>query len=199
MSTENNYAYALGLILGRSMKSQDLCDADLDWTEFTRAVKAYISGTDTDISMEDADKIVQSTMEQRAKAAAERGVEEQKKFFAENIKKEGMQQTESGVQYEIMQEGSGPKPEINSTVTTHYHGSLLNGVVFDSSVVRGTPAQFPVNGVIRGWQEILQMMPVGSKWRVFIPSALAYGSRGQGSIPANSALIFEIELISIDA
>ena len=104
----------------------------------------------------------------------------------------------SGVQYEVMKEGKGEKPSPTSQVTTHYHGTLVDGTVFDSSVERGEPATFPINGVIKGWQEVLPLMPVGSKWKVYIPSALAYGSRAIGNIPPNSVLIFEIELISIE-
>ncbi len=105
----------------------------------------------------------------------------------------------SGLQYLVIKEGTGPKPTATDKVTTHYHGTLIDGTVFDSSVDRGQPATFPVNGVIQGWVEALQLMPTGSKWRLFVPSNLAYGERGAGgSIGPNTTLIFDVELISID-
>ena len=117
----------------------------------------------------------------------------------ENKTKEGVVELESGLQYKVMVEGTGVSPGFTDKVTTHYHGSLINGTVFDSSVDRGEPIQFPVNGVIKGWTEALQLMKVGSKWQLFIPSELAYGPRGAGGdIGPNMALIFEVELISID-
>lgn len=125
-------------------------------------------------------------------------MEEQEKFLAENAKREGVVTTPSGLQYEILQEGTGEKPGPTTRVTVHYEGSLSNGNVFDSSYKRGQPATFGVNQVIAGWTEAMQMMPVGSKWRLFIPSELGYGSRGAGdSIPPNSALIFDVELLSM--
>jgi len=122
-----------------------------------------------------------------------------KTFLAENAKKTGVVVLPSGLQYKIMAAGTGPKPKATDTVTTHYHGTLIDGTVFDSSVQRGQPISFPVNGVIKGWQEALQLMPVGSKWQLFIPSDLAYGSRGAGgAIGPDATLIFEVELIAID-
>jgi FKBP-type peptidyl-prolyl cis-trans isomerase FklB len=105
--------------------------------------------------------------------------------------------TESGLQYEVIVAGDGAMPTLSDTVTTHYHGTLIDGEVFDSSVDRGEPASFPVNGVISGWTEALQLMPVGSKWRLYVPADLAYGPQQRGSIPANSTLIFEVELLEI--
>ena len=105
---------------------------------------------------------------------------------------------ESGLQYEILNEGEGDKPSLDATVRTHYHGTFINGDVFDSSVVRDQPAEFPVSGVIAGWTEALQLMPVGAKWRLYVPHHLAYGERGAGaSIPPYSALVFEVELLDI--
>ena len=122
-----------------------------------------------------------------------------KDFFAENSKRKDVVTLASGLQYEIITEGNGPKPGPTDTVKTHYHGTLLNGTVFDSSVERGTPLSFPVNRVIKGWTEALQLMPVGSKWKLYIPSHLAYGERGAGAkIKPNAALIFEVELIDIE-
>jgi FKBP-type peptidyl-prolyl cis-trans isomerase FklB len=119
-------------------------------------------------------------------------------FLAENAKKTGISVTASGLQYEVITAGTGATPTATSKVKTHYHGTLINGTVFDSSVDRGQPIDFPVNGVIAGWTEALQLMPVGSKWRLYIPHHLAYGERGAGaSIAPYSALIFEVELLEI--
>ena len=124
-------------------------------------------------------------------------IEEGQAFLAENKKREGVVELESGLQYEIMTEGNGPKPEATDTVTCHYHGTLIDGTVFDSSVERGQPASFPLNMVITGWTEALQLMPTGSKWKLFLPPHLAYGDRQAGAhIKANSTLIFEVELLS---
>ncbi len=122
-----------------------------------------------------------------------------REFLEENKKKEGVVALPSGLQYEILKEGTGPKPKATDKVKCHYHGTLINGKVFDSSVERGQPAVFGVNQVIKGWVEALQLMPVGSKWRLYIPSELAYGSQGAGSsIEPNSALIFDVELLGIE-
>ena len=132
--------------------------------------------------------------------AGTKNKEEGEKFIAANGKREGVTTTKSGLQYEVIKKGDGKIPTASDTVTVHYHGTLVNGKVFDSSVERGEPASFPVNGVIPGWVEALQLMPVGSKWKLAIPSALAYGERGAGKdIGPNSALIFEVELLSIGA
>jgi FKBP-type peptidyl-prolyl cis-trans isomerase len=121
-----------------------------------------------------------------------------KKFLDENAKKAGVKTTASGLQYEIMKEGTGPKPLATDTVIVHYHGTTIEGKVFDSSVDRKEPAKFPVNQVIPGWTEALQLMPVGSKWKLVIPSALAYGERGAGAdIKPNAVLVFEVELLEI--
>ena len=118
-------------------------------------------------------------------------------FLAENGKRESVVTLPSGLQYEIIKQGDGPKPSANNTVTCHYHGTTIKGEVFDSSVKRGQPASFPLNGVIKGWTEALQLMPVGSKWKLFIPPQLAYGNRNiSREIGPNSTLIFEVELIS---
>jgi len=119
-------------------------------------------------------------------------------FLKENATKEGVHTTASGLQYQILKEDNGPKPKATDTVKCHYHGTLINGTVFDSSVQRGQPASFPLNRVISGWTEALQLMPAGSKWRLFIPSSLGYGARGAGgSIPPHATLIFDVELISM--
>jgi FKBP-type peptidyl-prolyl cis-trans isomerase FklB len=118
-------------------------------------------------------------------------------FLSDNGKRPEVTTLLSGLQYEVLQEGDGPKPTLTSRVTTHYHGTLIDGSVFDSSVDRGMPATFPVNGVIKGWTEALQLMPVGSKWKLFIPYHLAYGEKGNSSIKPFTTLIFEVELLDI--
>jgi FKBP-type peptidyl-prolyl cis-trans isomerase FklB len=129
----------------------------------------------------------------------QRNLDAAKAYLVENGKKEGVITLPSGLEYEVLVAGAGPKPTLTDTVTTHYTGSLIDGTVFDSSVERGTPASFPVNGVIPGWVEALQLMPVGSKWRIVVPPELGYAERGAGSkIGPNEALIFTVELISID-
>lgn len=127
---------------------------------------------------------------------AQKNLAEGQQFLAENAKKEGIVSLASGLQYEIIHQGNGPKPGPTDTVTCHYHGTLIDGRVFDSSVLRGTPASFPLNRVIAGWTEALQLMPGGSKWRLFIPPNLAYGDRQvSAEIGPNSTLIFEVELL----
>lgn len=123
-----------------------------------------------------------------------------KNYLEENAKRDDVTVTESGLQYEILTEGSGDKPQADSTVRTHYHGTLIDGSVFDSSYDRGQPAEFPVNGVIKGWTEALQMMPVGSKWRLYVPHHLAYGEQGAGgAIGPYQTLVFDVELLDIIA
>lgn len=139
-------------------------------------------------------KMLQEKDAEKHKAIIESG----KTYLENNAKKAGVTVTESGLQYEVITEGTGEKPSVSSTVRTHYHGCLPNGEVFDSSVQRNQPAEFAVNGVIAGWTEALQMMPVGSKWRLVIPSDLAYGERGAGgAIPPHATLVFEVELLDI--
>ncbi len=130
-------------------------------------------------------------------AQSEANLNEGKAFLEANKNKPGVTTTDSGLQYEIITEGSGTKPTASQTVTCHYHGTLINGTVFDSSVKRGAPASFPLNRVISGWTEALQLMSVGSKWRLYLPPHLAYGTMQVGTIPPNSTLIFEVELLGI--
>jgi FKBP-type peptidyl-prolyl cis-trans isomerase FklB len=139
-----------------------------------------------------ADKLAQQNKEK-----SEANLKAGEAFLAQNRTRPGVTETASGLQYEILTEGTGPKPSANSKVTCHYHGTLIDGTIFDSSVQRGQPATFPLNMVIKGWTEALQLMPVGSKWRLFLPSQLAYGERQTGAfIGPNSTLIFDVELIS---
>ena len=142
-----------------------------------------------------------TTVQQKASALAAAAGEKQlaagREFLVQNKARAGVTETTSGLQYEVLVKGNGPKPKADDTVKVHYHGTLVDGTVFDSSVQRGQPAEFAVNGVIRGWTEALQLMPVGAKWKLTIPSNLAYGPRANGKIPANSVLVFEVELLGI--
>lgn len=147
---------------------------------------------------QDADMAIRAYLRKESERAAEENLKVGQEFLAENAKREGITVTESGLQYEVIKEGEGEKPTATSTVEVHYHGTTIDGKVFDSSVERGEPIEFPLNGVIKGWTEGLQLMNVGSKYKFYIPSDLAYGARGAGgNIGPNSALIFEVELISI--
>ncbi|HHS99465.1 MAG TPA: FKBP-type peptidyl-prolyl cis-trans isomerase [Thiomicrospira sp.] len=145
-------------------------------------------------AFEEINEIMQAKHAEQAKVAGAQG----EAFLAENAKKDGIVVTDSGLQYEILEAGHGEKPGVDSVVLTHYHGTLIDGTVFDSSVERGQPAEFPVNRVIPGWTEALQLMPKGSKWRLYIPQELAYGSAGSGGkIAPFSALVFDVELLDI--
>ena len=161
------------------------------------------AGIDTnnksEISGAVAEQIIEEFFKSKQELTAKKAQGEGAAFLAENAKREGVISLESGLQYEILTEGNGHIPTINDKITAHYHGTLIDGTVFDSSVDRGEPASFPVNGVIAGWTEALQIMPVGSKWKLYVPSDLAYGERGAGQIIGPySTLIFEVELLSID-
>lgn len=154
----------------------------------------------TQEQIQEAYEVIQKEMQKAQEEAAAKAKEVGENFLAENAKREGVVVLESGLQYEVITEGSGAKPTRESTVRTHYHGTFIDGQVFDSSVERGQPAEFPVGGVIAGWTEALQLMSEGSKWRLFIPSELAYGANGsQGAIPPHSALVFEVELLNVVA
>jgi len=182
---------AAGVLFGNDMKMRGVSKKSFNVEEFTSGIKDVLDGK-SKMDMQGAKMIVEQQM-------AGKNLEAGKKFLAENLKKNPkLKTTASGIQYEIMKEGNGPKPSAADNVTTHYHGTLTDGTIFDSSVDRKTPIDFPVNGVIKGWQEILQLMPKGSKWRVFIPSNLAYGEQGPPNIGPNSALIFEMELLKIN-
>lgn len=193
-------SYSLGVLFGANFQGQ-LDSDELDYDEIAEGMKDAISDQ-TELSPQEAMAIFEAFMKPKmeAKLQAEKteADERESAYFEEVAAKKGIQETESGIYYEVVKEGSGESPSLNSKVTVHYIGTLPNGDVFDSSVQRGEPATFPVNGVIPGWQEIVPMMQVGGKWRVHIPYALAYGERGAGDqIPAYSTLVFEIELIDI--
>jgi FKBP-type peptidyl-prolyl cis-trans isomerase len=192
---EERGGYAVGLGIGQMLKSQQL--ADIDLTFLVRGIRDALSGAKPVLSEKE---IEESTIKMQKNALARvttRNKAEGEKFLADNAKKEGVKTTKSGLQYKVLKEGSGPSPKATDVVRTHYHGTFINGEVFDSSVERKEPAEFEVNGVIPGWTEALQLMKVGSKWQLFVPFKLAYGERGYRGIPPSATLIFEVELLDI--
>ena len=192
-------SYALGLSFGQSLRQNRV--QGIDYESFAKGVEAMCEGKMHEISVQEAQKLLDayfSEIESKQQAAGMEQKSAGEKFLAENAKKTGVITTASGLQYEILKEGKGQKPIATDKVKVHYHGTLLDGTVFDSSVKRNTPASFGVNQVIKGWVEALQLMPVGSKWKLYIPQELAYGAHGAGeTIRPYSALIFEVELLEI--
>jgi len=190
-------SYSMGVLIAQNLKQQGMENLNLD--DFSKAIKDVMSDGKLKISIEDANINIQQYMQGQQEKMHAAVIKAGEEFLATNTKREGVVTLDSGLQYEIMKAGDGVKPTATDNVTTHYHGTLLDGTVFDSSVTRGQPASFPVNGVIQGWQEALQLMPLGSKWRLFVPHQLAYGERGAGStIMPYSTLIFEVELLKIN-
>lgn len=190
-------SYQIGLLLGSNLANQ-VNPQDMDVEAMGQGIQAIFGMSATNEELQAASQAVQTYMQGIAAAQAAESVEQEKSFLEENAKREEIVSRESGLQYEVLVEGNGDIPTAQNTVVAHYEGRLLNGKVFDSSVLRGQPATFPVGNLIQGWQEALQLMPVGSKWRLYIPSALAYGANGAGNdIPPHSTLIFELELLSI--
>jgi FKBP-type peptidyl-prolyl cis-trans isomerase FklB len=192
-------SYNYGLLLAMSLQMQGVPSDSINTAEVMAGVERALKGKGSNTDFEKAQQIFAKKMEGIQKLAEKESAKKEEKWFIDNAKKNSNIKTlASGVQYEVLKAGTGEKPTPTSKVTTHYHGTLTDGTVFDSSVDRKEPASFPVNGVIKGWQEVLPMMNVGSKWKIYIPSGMAYGARAVGKIPANSILVFEIELISID-
>ena len=190
-------SYALGLIIGNNLKGMNI--EGLLTTEFTRAVEQVLNGEKTEMTEVQAQGLVQEFLREQQEAAGKAAREAGEQFLAENAKREGVKVTETGLQYEVLTPALGIKPTPTDTVTCHYEGRLIDGTVFDSSYRRGEPASFPLQGVIRGWTEGLQLMSIGSKFRFFIPFDLAYGAQGAGgSIPPYAALIFDVELLGIE-
>ena len=196
-------SYALGLSMGNNFRSSGIDKIDVD--DFAAGVAAVYSGEKPRMTYDEAKAEIQAyfqAMEERQRAAAaEMGkvnAAAGEAFLKENGAREGVMTTASGLQYEVLEEGTGTQPEAGDQVTVHYTGKLIDGTVFDSSVERGEPATFGVTQVIPGWVEALQMMKEGAKWRLFIPSNLAYGPNGiQGAIPPHATLIFDVELIKV--
>ena len=190
-------SYALGLIIGNNLKGMNI--EGLLTTEFTRAVEQVLNGEKLEMTEVQAQGLVQEFLREQQEAAGKAAREAGEQFLAENAKREGVKVTETGLQYEVLTPALGIKPTPTDTVTCHYEGRLIDGTVFDSSYRRGEPASFPLQGVIRGWTEGLQLMSIGSKFRFFIPFDLAYGAQGAGgSIPPYAALIFDVELLGIE-
>ena len=190
-------SYALGLIIGNNLKGMNI--EGLLTTEFTRAVEQVLNGEKTEMTEVQAQGLVQEYLREQQEAAGKAAREAGENFLAENAKREGVKVTESGLQYEVLTPALGMKPVAADTVSCHYEGRLIDGTVFDSSYRRGEPASFPLQGVIRGWTEGLQLMSIGSKFRFFIPFELAYGAQGAGgSIPPYAALVFDVELLGIE-
>lgn len=193
----NELSYSLGVSVGFNLKEQGFELDSID--DFSKALNDVLAGNDLAIPEEKVSQIVNDYFTKMQQSRHEEKVEEGKTFLAENKTKEGVIELPSGLQYKVINEGSGPMPKATDTVKVHYQGTLINGTIFDSSIQRNEPAVFPVNGVIKGWIEALQLMPVGSKWQLFIPSELAYGERGAGQlIGPYTTLLFEVELLSIE-
>jgi FKBP-type peptidyl-prolyl cis-trans isomerase len=191
-------SYALGVLLASQLKQTNI--DTLNYDAMVKGLIDYFEEADTPkFTMDVANEVYRNYLEGIAKAESFKNKSEGDAFLAANAKKDGVQTTPSGLQYRVIEEGDGASPSKENKVTVHYTGKLIDGKVFDSSIERGQPASFGVTQVIPGWTEALQMMKVGSKWELVIPADLAYGSRGQGSIPPGSVLIFEVELISIES
>lgn len=198
-TNESKASYGIGMNMGTQLLGQTFDGLEIDIVaqglkdSFLKADSA-VSPQDIQAAFEHVTKLVQQQKDEQSKGALDAGQD----HLDENAKKEGVTVTESGLQYEIITAGEGDLPALTSKVKTHYHGTLIDGTVFDSSYDRGQPAEFPVNGVIAGWTEALQLMPVGSKWKLTIPYSLAYGEQGAGgSIGPCETLVFDIELLEI--
>ena len=190
-------SYSLGVLLGSNLAGQVETEG-LDFEALAKGVVDVLKDADMEMTVEEANQNAQVFLQESAAKMAMKAQEMESGFMAENSERDGVVSNPSGLQYEILKKGTGNLPKIHQKVVAHYEGRLLTGKVFDSSYKRGQPATFPVNGLIKGWQEALQIMPVGSKWRLYIPSNLGYGARGAGNdIPGNATLIFDLELLDI--
>lgn len=185
-------SYFVGYSVGSKLASDSL---DVDPKIIAKAIADALAGHEPAMEMQELQAAIQKLASQAGEKIKKEGLE----YLVKNGKKKGVKTTKSGLQYEVLKEGTGAKPKATDTVNVHYHGTLITGKVFDSSVDRGEPISFPLNGVIKGWTEGVQLMKVGSKYRFVIPSELAYGERGAGAdIKPNSTLIFEVELLGIE-
>ncbi|CAB4817661.1 unannotated protein [freshwater metagenome] len=200
---KNKASYAAGLNIGQNLKAQGV---DIDPEEMAKGIRDGLSGAKPKMTPEEMQQVLAAFQKELAakrmetvKSESVKNLKDGQAFLAANATKTGVKTLPSGLQYIVIKQGTGPKPTKASTVKTHYRGTLIDGQEFDSSYKRGEPAEFPVGGVIAGWTEALQLMPVGSKYQLFIPAALAYGENApQGSIiPANGTLVFEVELLEI--
>lgn len=191
-------SYAIGQNIAKNIKAQNI---ELDPKVVGYAVTTGLKGDKPELSDEEQQKAIQN-LQQAAQAKAMQDAQQNKavsdEFLAKNKSKNGVKATASGLQYEVLKEGKGKKPGLKDKVTVHYTGTLVNGQKFDSSHDRGQPAEFPVNGIIKGWQEALQMMPEGSVYRLYIPPDLGYGAQAQPGIPPFSVLVFDVELLKVN-
>ena len=198
-TVESQASYGIGLQMGEQLRANQFAGLDIEAVQIGLAdafngQEAQVDNDTLGKAFNEIHKIMQAAKSEQFKAVIAQGEE----YLAANAKRDEVTVTESGLQYEILTAGTGDLPSAASTVRTHYHGTLLDGSVFDSSYNRGEPAEFPVNGVIKGWTEALQMMPVGSKWRLHVPADLAYGEQGAGgAIGPHSTLVFDVELLDI--
>lgn len=193
-------SYSIGYTMAGNVRQRFA--ESIDAEAFARGISDRLNDRDQAVSPEEANDSLQAFAIAQQEALTARAGQNQvagDNFLKDNATKEGVVTLESGLQYQILTAAEGPKPVAADTVTTHYHGTLIDGTVFDSSYERGEPASFPLNGVISGWTEGLQLMSVGAKYRLFVPPELAYGSQDRGPIPANSTLIFDVELLAIDS
>lgn len=193
-------AYAFGYQFGLNLAQGGVNGNDLKPEDIIKGLKDALNGQKPSVSnetVETAMKAFDEKMQARAQEKAKAKLAENAAYLEENKKKEGVQVTNTGLQYKVLKAGTGESPKLTSTVTVNYEGKLTNGQVFDSSIARGQPATFPVNRVIPGWTEALQRMKVGDKWQLFIPSNLAYGENGSQSIGPNEVLVFEVELLEV--
>lgn len=189
-------SYSLGLSIASNLISTGI--KTINQEAFNDAMNAVFAGQMPEIMPDEANNILQTYFERLQNEKGKEAKEAGEKFLAENKTHEGVVTLASGLQYKILKEGAGAKPTANDTVKCNYEGRLINGQIFDSSIKRGEPAEFPVGGVIAGWVEALQLMSVGSKWQLYIPSELAYGQHGAGAaIGPNETLIFDVELLEI--
>jgi FKBP-type peptidyl-prolyl cis-trans isomerase FklB len=193
----DSISYSIGVVIAKNLNGQGIKDLNDDLV--AKGMKDFNESQTKAISEQECEEIFKQQMKEINDAKKSGAKSKGLAYLAENMKKPGVRVTDSGLQYEVMKSGTGPKPTATDKVKTHYHGMLTDGTVFDSSVDRGTPISFQVGGVIQGWQEALKLMSVGDKWRLVIPSELAYGARGAGAkIPPHSTLVFEVELLGIE-
>lgn len=189
-------SYALGLGIGQQLKSMNIASFSID--DFTRSIADVMNGAETAMTAREAQQMLNEYFENKAKEDAQEAIAEGAAFLKTNAEREGVVTTKSGLQYEILTEGTGKSPKATDNVRCHYEGRLINGQVFDSSYQRNEPADFGLNQVIAGWTEGVQLMKEGAKYRFFIPYLLGYGERGAGSqIPPYSTLVFDVELIKV--
>lgn len=192
----NKISYALGLGIGHQLKSMGIEDFNAE--DFAKSVKDVLDGAELEMTHAEAQKMLNEYFQNKEKEQAQKNIAEGKVYLENNAGREGVTQTKSGLQYEVLTEGTGKSPKATDTVRCHYEGRLLDGTVFDSSYKRGEPADFGLNQVIPGWTEGVQLMKEGAKYRFHIPYLLAYGERGAGAqIPPYSTLVFDVELIKV--